>query len=132
MADDTIITSFNFNDNLPGKTLSDGRNGQDIILGYVSGLPMVYESESLHNRGLAIALFDKGIGQGELDRRCQKLSADCKFARLEVLITKIDSPFDLRWFIIGDLKQLFELAQKGKMQVPISNIVLDDVLTFLD
>jgi len=132
MADDTIITSLNFNDNIPGKVFTDKKNEQDVLVGYVSGLPMRYENESIHNRGLALALFDKGIGQAELDKRCQKLSEDCRIERLEVLVTKGDYPFDRRWYIIGDLANMLELAKQGKMQVPISEFYYDEIIEILD
>jgi len=132
MADDTIITSLNFNDNIPGKVFADKKNEQDVLIGYVSGLPMRYENESVHNRGLAIALFDKGIGQNELDKRCQKLSADCRIEKIEVLVTKGDYPFDRRWYIIGDLTEMLELAKQGKMQVPISDFYYDEIIEVLD
>jgi len=132
MADDTIITSLNFNDNIPGKVLNDKKNELDVLIGYVSGLPMRYESESSHNRGLALALFDKGIGQSELDFRCQKLSEDCRIEKLDVLITKGDYPFDRRWYLIGDLTKMLTIAQKGKMQTPFSDFFYDEILEILD
>lgn len=131
MADDTIITSLNFNDNIPGKILNDKRNEQDILIGYVSGLPARYEKEEAHNRGLSIALFDKGIGQNELDNRCQKLSSDCHTQGLEVLVTKSDYPFDRRWYLIGDLVSMLNLAQSGKMTVPISEFYYEELLDIL-
>ncbi len=132
MADDTIITSLNFNDNIPGKVFSDKKNEQDVLIGYISGLPVRYENESVHNQGLAIALFDKGIGQDELDKRCQKLSGDCRLEKLEVLVTKGDYPFDRRWYIIGDIKSMLELGKEGKMHIPISAFFFEEILEILD
>jgi len=128
MADDTIITSLNFNVNVPGIVISDKKNEQDVLIGYVSGLPMRYDTEAAHNRGLAVALFDKGIGQDELDKRCQTLSEDCRFAKLEVLVTKGDYPFDRRWYIIGDILALIELAQQGKINIPMSDFFYDEIV----
>ena len=132
MADDTIITSLNFNDNIPGKVFADKKNEQDILIGYVSGLPARYENESIHNRGLAIALFDKGIGQDELDKRCQALSEACRIERLEVLVTKGDYPFDRRWYFIGELTKMLEMAKQNKIRVPISEFYFDEIIEILD
>lgn len=132
MADDTIITSLNFNDNMPGKSFNDKKNGLEVLIGYVSGLPMRYENESVHNRGLSIALFDKGIGQSDLDKLCQKLSEECRIEKLEILVTKGDYPFDRRWYIIGELQKLIEMAKQNKIALPFSDFLYDDVLEILD
>jgi len=131
MADDTIITSLNFNDNIPGKVLADKKNEQDILIGYVSGLPSRYENEAVHNRGLALALFDKGIGQSELDKRCQALSESCRIERLEVLVTKGDYPFDRSWYLIGELAKMLEMAKQNQIRVPISEFYFDEIIEIL-
>lgn len=132
MAEETIITSLNFNDSIPGKTFVDKKNELDVIMGYVSGLPLRFENEALYNRGLSISLFDKGIGQVELDRRCQKLAGDCKNEDFELLVTKGDYPFDRRWYIIGNLRALLETAKKGKISLPFSDLLYDDILALLE
>ena len=101
-------------------------------MGYISGLPLRYEEESMHNRGLAIALFDKGIGQDVLDARCRKLSMECRIEEIEILITKGDYPFDRRWYIIGDIKTLLEKAKQGKMNLPFSDNMHEHIKGILE
>ncbi len=132
MAEDTIITSLNFNDNIPGNKFSDKKGELEVIMGYISGLPMRYENEALHNRGLAIALFDKGIGQDVLDIKCQTLAGQIKNEDFDLLITKGDYPFDRRWYIIGDIKALIELAQQGNISMPFSDTIYDNILEIME
>lgn len=132
MAHETIITTLNFNDNIPGNKFTDPKNELEVIMGYVSGLPLLYENESLYNRGLAIALFDKGVGQDVLDKWCQKLSEDCSVEGFEILVTKGDYPFDRRWYIIGNIIALIDFAKLDKIKLPFSPAVYDHILGILE
>ena len=128
MADETRFTSpLNFNDSLIGKSINDRKGGLNIIFGYVSGLDTDAYELLYHNKGVGIALSDCGIGQKELDRACQKLSGDCRAEDFEILITKSDLPFDSRWYLIGDLRKLIDLAQKDRITLPFSKHLTNSV-----
>lgn len=128
MADETRFTSpLNFNDSLIGKSINDRKVGLNIVFGYVSGLDTEAYELLYHNKGIGIALTDCGIGQKELDRACQKLSGDCRVEDFEILITKSDLPFDSRWYLIGDLRKLMELAEKDRIALPFSKHLTNSV-----
>lgn len=128
MADETLITSLNFNHGLVGKSIMDKKLGVQVLFGYVSGLPEEFEDLVKLTRGLGMALQDSGIGQSDLDRACQKLSGDCRNEGLKILITKSDMPFDRRWFIVGDIRALIEAASKDRINLPLSDFLYDNVL----
>ena len=129
MADDTYFTSpLNFNASLIGKSINDRRTGLDIVFGYVSGLNSENYELIYHNKGVGIALTDRGIGRKELDRACQRLSEECRLENFDILITKSDLPFDSRWYIIGDLHKLLELAARERITLPFSRYLNDSVM----
>ena len=132
MAAETTITTLNFNDNIPGNKFADPKNELEVIMGYVSGLPLLYDDVALYNRGLAIALFEKGVGQDVLDKWCQKLAEDCAVEEFEILVTKGDYPFDRRWYIIGDIVALIDFAKLGKITLPFSPGVYNHILGILE
>ena len=132
MADDTIFTSpLNFNDGLIGKSINDSKGGISIVFGYVSGLDADLYDLMSHNKGIGIALMDRGIGQKELDLACQSLSDQCGEHGLEMLVTKSDLPFDSRWYLIGDLQKLITLSNQDKIHLPFSGHLNDSVLSEL-
>lgn len=128
MADETNITPLNFNHGITGQVVMDKKTGVQILFGYVSGLPEQFDDLLPHTRGLGMALQDAGIGQGDLDKACAKLSADCDVLGLQILVTKSDMPFDRRWFIIGDAKSLIEAARKDRIQLPLSAFLYENLL----
>jgi hypothetical protein len=46
----------------------------------------------------------------------------------DILITKSDLPFDSRWYIIGDLHKLLELASRERITLPFSRFLNDSVM----
>lgn len=131
MALDTLITPLNFNDAIIGKSINDKKSGLDIIVGYISGMPpdlaeMVEQFDSI-----GLALMNRGIGQHELDQACQKLAEQYQNEISSLLITKSDLPFDARWYLIGDLLQMLELARKDIISLPFSDFLYDELSDFL-
>ena len=131
MALDTLITPLNFNDGLIGKSLNDKKNGIDIILGYISGMPPDLAEVAENHGGVGIALMDRGVGQHELDLACQSLSEQCLTQDFSILITKSDLPFDARWYLIGDLLNMIEAASKDRISLPFSNFLYDELTEYL-
>lgn len=127
MAEDTIITSLNFNDSLIGKTLNDKKTGLDVMFGYLSGMPPDVAEMAEKHGGIGVALMDRGFGQHELDLACQRLSGECLNEDFEILITKGDLPFDARWFLIGDIDALLTAASRDRISLPFSNFLYEDV-----
>lgn len=128
MAEETQITPLNFNTNTFGKSINDKKNALDIVFGHISGLPERLKMKS----DIAIALMDRGMGQYELDLACQKLAGDCTNQKLQTLITKSDLPFDARWYIIGDITALLDLAEQDRISLPFSNFLYDEIRKILD
>lgn len=128
MPEDMFMTPLNFNHSIVGQSILDKKAGIEIVLGYVSGLPPEYGDLLFFRRGLALTLMDKGITQGVLDRDCRKLAENCQAQKMDVLITKSDFPFDPRWYLIGDLEQLFELGLKDGIDLPVSSFLYDSIL----
>ena len=129
MADPTRFTNpLNFNDGLIGKSINDRKTGLDVIFGYVSGL-MGDDYDFLHyNKGIGIALMDRGMGTAELDRACQQLSEECRIEECDILITKSDLPFDTRWYLIGDIQNMISLAEKDRITLPFSKFINNSVI----
>ncbi len=132
MAEETHITSLNFNDTLIGKSLNDKKNGLDIILGYLSGMPPDLAEMAEKYGNIGISLMDRGIGQRELDHACQKLLDQCLNEDFEILITKSDLPFDARWYLIGALPDLLEAARQDRISLPFSDFLYDELQETLD
>ncbi len=127
MAEDTLITPLNFNDTLTGKLWSDKKNGLDISLGHISGLPADL-AEIPYNAGdIAISLMERGMGQRQLDMACQKLASDCKNRDFTLLLTKSDFPFDARWYMIGDLAETIAAAKLDTISLPFSSFLYDEM-----
>lgn len=132
MAEDTLITSLNFNDAIIGKSLNDKKMGVDVSLGYLSGMPPELAEMAENHGNIGIAIMERGMGQHELDNTCQKLAGDCLNEDFDILITKSDYPFDARWYLIGDLLEMIELARKDRMSLPFSNFLYDELAEQLD
>lgn len=132
MAEDTLITTLNFNDALIGRSLSDKKNGMDVILGYISGMPPDLAEVSETHGGVGLALMDRGIGQQELDHACQTLAGECLNQDFDVLITKSDLPFDARWYLIGNLAEMLEAARRDRITLPFSDFLYDELIDHLE
>ena len=132
MAEETLITPLNFNDALIGKSLNDKKNGLDIILGYLSGMPPDMAEMAEQHSNVAVALMDCGMGQHELDQACQKLAGECLNENFDILITKSDLPFDARWYLIGNLSKTLEAAKQDRISLPFSDFLYDDLQQMLD
>ena len=129
MADPTRFTNpLNFNDGLIGKSINDRSNGVDVIFGYVSGLAGDDYDFLQYNKGVGIALMDRGMGSAQLDRACQQLSEECRIEKCDILITKSDLPFDSRWYLIGDIEEMINLADKDRITLPFSKSINDSVI----
>ncbi|MCB9983339.1 MAG: hypothetical protein H6861_06670 [Rhodospirillales bacterium] len=131
MALDTLITPLNFNDGLIGKSFNDRKNGLDIILGYVSGMPPDLAEIAENHGGIGLALIDRGIGQHELDQACQSLAEQCLNQDFSLLITKSDLPFDARWYLIGDLISMLDAAARDRISLPFSDFLYDELSDYL-
>ncbi len=132
MAEDTLITPLNFNDAIIGKSLNDRKNGLDIILGYLSGMPPDLAEMAEGYGSVAVALMDRGIGQQELDHACQRLSGECLNEDFDILVTKSDLPFDARWYLIGALPALLDAARQDRISLPFSDFLYDELQETLD
>lgn len=132
MAEETTITSLNFNDALIGKALNDKKTGLDVILGYLSGMPPDLAELAENHGSIGVALMDRGIGQHELDNACQRLAGECLNETFEILVTKSDLPFDARWYLIGDIHALIDAASRDRMSLPFSDFLYDELLEILD
>lgn len=128
MASGTKITRLNFDYQELSKTLIDKQNGIKVILGHIRGLRSVFQAYEHMNMGFCIALQDQGVGQGHLDRQCEKLNEDADMMGIDILVTRADLPFDNRWFLAGDLKMLLDAARLNKIHCPFSEILYDDIL----
>ena len=117
-ADTPFTNALNFNASLIGKSLNDKKAGLDIVFGYISGLGPDHSDLMQYNKGIGLALSDRGMGTGELDSACRRLATHCKSHECEILITKGDLPFDSRWYLIGDLATLIDLADREKITLP--------------
>lgn len=127
MAAETNLTPLNFNAAIVSKSILDRKNGIEIIFGYVTGMPFEYAELLNYHGGFCFALQDRGITQEILDHKCRKLIEDCAIEKLDILLTKGDLPFDPRWFFIGDITKLMELAVDEKIALPVSPALYDEI-----
>jgi hypothetical protein len=127
MALDTLITPLNFNDSLIGQSWIDKKTGIEVSIGYISGLPADLADLPYQSGDIGISFMDRGIGQRELDMACQKLAEECLGEDFPLLLTKSDFPCDARWYMIGDLNQSLEAAQRDRISLPFSNFLYDEI-----
>lgn len=132
MADVTNITPLNFNDALAATTWLDKKTGVEVSLGYISGLPLDIADITYASGDIALAMSDAGVGQKELDIACQLLAENVNKEPFQLLVTKSDFPFDSRWYLLGDLIDLIELAQFEKITMPFGSILYDEILDSLN
>ncbi len=132
MAADTPLTSLNFNDSIIGKSFVDKKTGVKISFGYVSGLPPDLAEIAEQYSSIGLSLMENGMGQHELDQTCQSLISQCGVEDFDILITKSDLPFDVRWFVIGDLNAMLLAARSDRISLPFSDFLYDELQQVVD
>jgi hypothetical protein len=122
------LIKLNFNESIISRRFVDKKTGLLITLGLSNGLSFPYENFEKLNQGFTIALQEQGFGQGELDRSCDRLAGHVADYSLNVLVVKSDLPFDNRWFIMGDLRSLFDLADRDKIKLPFGFFMFGSIM----
>ncbi len=124
----TGLIRLNFDSTALSRSLVDKKSGLLLALGFVNGLSSPHQAfEKLHG-GFAIALQEQGMGQGELDRACDRLAGEIVLQGVNVLVAKSDLPFDSRWFIMGDIGSLLDLADMDRISLPFDRMLYGPIL----
>ncbi len=101
------------------------------MLGSFSGLPSIYTPYQSYNKGTGLAIQSRGFGQDELDQTCKTLMREASRLDIRLLLAKSDLDFDNRWYWIGDLEKLFDLAAQDRIHCLISPYLYDEILDII-
>lgn len=130
MTSDALITALNFKP--VHQSLLDQKQGLAIEFGYLIGLPAAYKACERYFGGLGFALTDKGYDRAQLDKECAGLMDYARIEKIDFLATKSNFEFDPHWYWLGDFRRLFDLAEKRKIHLPISDYLYDNILESLE
>jgi hypothetical protein len=130
MTSDALLTPLSFKS--ANQSLLDQKNGIGIELGHFIGLPASYKVCEDYFSCHGIALVDKGCDKATLDKECAKVLETTRIEKIDFLVTKSTYEFDQRWYWIGDFKRVFELANKRKIHLPLSDYLYDEILELLE
>lgn len=124
----TNLTRLNFHYDEINKVLIDKKLGLKISMGLCSGLRGIYGPYQNINQGFTICVQEQGMQQSQLDQLCSSLTQEANSQGIDILVTKSDLPFDNRWYILGDIRGMMELARRDKLRLPLGYYMYDAVL----
>lgn len=121
------FTDIGFHHGSPSHSFIDRKNEVRISMGRAA-VPAAHAALAEKFGHVLLSVTAAGMDVSRFDQICNMMRLNAQTARLDVLVTKGQTPFDGQWYILGDIAGLLRAAQDSMLRPPFGPALHDDIM----